>query len=306
MSRIRVSARCALAFVLAAASCTRAPLDPARDTSVRVSVGPTVLTGPEAVDPGADLVVSNEHLRLSLLRTADSASLRVEMMGADGEWVTVTGPRYGDWLYYGTTPTRRATAVEVIANTAEEVAVRWTFANHRIPARYGNPAYAYPFERTIWLRRGERGYYSHTRPLATPSHSYDTEHEVGWGGLYGAGTIASRDVSVRTEDIVGDLRFNGAGAVDAVDFRWDEDGLRRVLVPLPGAEFQAPRFSDDNYGGVYVHAVGVARSYGAYLYVAPPGDAEPARSVCAFAWRNAPFQLPAVTDEQLAACGPNP
>ena len=109
----------------------------------------------------------------------------------------------------------------------------------------------------------------------------------------------------RTESQREDFFSNLERVVDAAEFTRDGDRLARVLVPLGPQPMISPVFAS-SYGGVYLYGLGPTARYGAYVYAAPTEIALPARAVCRFAWRNAPFALPVVSNPTLEACGPTP
>lgn len=254
--------------------------------------GLTVTSGGAAVSEGQlldrslPIVMANEFLRITLPdpgRDAHFSSATVELRRSGG-WQTATATRWGDWLYYGNSITMPATEVEVVSLTEELAVVRWSFWAHVIPARGSLPPVRYPFERTIYLRAGESGYFSHVRPLSFPLEHFATEHEIGWGGIWGPAKISTFRERIRTETLTSTVRFNLNKDPDAVVFDAEADDLRRMIVPVPGAEFIIPHFGGGHWGSVYVHEVGKSITYGAYLYVAPRSEALPVREVCELAW----------------------
>jgi hypothetical protein len=264
------------------------------------------VTAAGQMDPAGTVVVSNGTLRMRLARGVDSVSLFVER-NTGSAWVPMTPQWEGDWTYVGTTPLTRPTAVEVLSIRPGEVQVRWTYGKHAMPSIFGQPAYAYPFDRTVWLRAGEDGYYVQVRAMApVPAGVGDREHEVGFGGIWGAATVRMHNVTYRTDTLTSSTRQNIAWGVDAAELDKTGDPLLRVLVPLPGGEMATPYFSSAFYGGTYLHLLGNTLTYGAYLYAAPRATAAQARAICQKAWREAPFALPAVTDARLSTCGPEP
>ncbi|HEX5724471.1 MAG TPA: Ig-like domain-containing protein, partial [Longimicrobiaceae bacterium] len=273
---------------------------------VTVTVDGVPVTTPGLLAPGADVRVENEIFRLRRGQAVDSVSIFAEALGDTG-WIAATDTWYGDWTYVGSTPVTAPTAVELIAVSPGEVAVRWTFGSHSMPPAFGNPGYAYAFTKTVWLRAGETGYYAQLVSLSpTPSGVGDREHEIGFGGLFGPATLRTGEATIRTDTLTESRRLNRPWNVDAAELDRDGDPLLRVLVPLPGGEMITPRFSTTFFGSTYLHLLGNSLTYGAYLYAAPREGAAQARDLCARAWREAPFSLAAPTEAQLATCGPEP
>jgi hypothetical protein len=129
------------------------------------------------------------------------------------------------------------------------------------------------------------------------------EFEVGFGGLFGPGTITTGQLQFRTDTLTKSDRFNVASVPDAAEFDLDGDPLLRVLVPLPEAPMISPVFPGWGYGSVWVHRHDYS-SYGAFLYAAPRGVGETARQLCERAWATAPFPLRTLSAAELAGCGP--
>jgi uncharacterized protein YjdB len=273
---------------------------------VSVTLNGAPVTAPGSLDPAGTVVVSNGTVRLRLARGVDSVSLFVERNTPSG-WVPMTPAWEGDWTYPATSVLTRATAVDVVSMKPGEVQVRWTYGNHAVPVWYGQPAYDYPFDRTIWLRAGESGYYVQVRATApVPAGVGDREHEVGFGGLWGAATVRMHNVTYRTDTLSATTRQNLSWAVDAAEYDKDGDPLMRVVVPLPGGEMLTPSFGPYFRGGVYLHLLGNSLTYGAYMYAAPRASADQARAVCQRAWAQAPFALASPGAAALSTCGPEP
>jgi hypothetical protein len=272
----------------------------------QVFVGGVAQTATGSVPVDAPIVITNGHLRLRIRSILDSASHYIEYKNAAGEWVNANEAREGDWTYYGSSVLTRATSVEVISVKPGEVAVRWTYGNHVMPVIYDAPSYSYRFSKTVWLRAGESGYYAQIQSLdPTPAGVGEREHEIGWGGVWGDGTIRTRETTLVIDTTSSSVRLNTSWGTDAVELDRTGDPLIRVLVALPGGEYVVPVFPSLR-GGTYLHLLGNSLTYGAYLYVAERADAMSARAVCRQAWTEAPFTLPAVTASQLDQCGPNP
>jgi hypothetical protein len=170
-------------------------------------------------------------------------------------------------------------------------------------------AQPYPFVRTLWLRKGDNGYYSWV-DLFDDLHRLTVEHETGFGGIWGPATIRTGGLTLRTDTLRTTVVYNGnprlaptGSAVDAAEFVRDGDPVRRVLVPLPEAPFITPVFPGWGYGSVYRYA-GLAQSFGVYMYATGVGVGPSVPTICHDAWTNAPFPLHAVSDADFASCGP--
>lgn len=255
------------------------------------------------------IVVDNGRFRLTwYVGLCEPAAFEADVK-VGGVWVDATAHCVGDWLYPGGPVQSKPTAIEVLRVDSGEVALRLRFGDHWIrPRQVGYPSWyvdqRYPFYRTVWLRRGEYGYFTEIVIEKKPIFPYpDIEHEVGFGGLWGPARIRTSQSEYRTDTMSGSVWTNFARRPDAAEFVRDGDRVFRVLVPLGGAPMISPVFSS-SFGGVYVYSMGPTTKYGAYLYVAPTPEAETARRICQFAWRSAPFALPPVSRQTLENCGP--
>jgi hypothetical protein len=230
-------------------------------------------------------------------------------------WRPGNARHVGDWLYVAYSVMTLPTDIQVVESNMDRIGLRMQFDNHVFaPPGYPAPAdwvtQPYPFARTVWLGKGDNGYYSWI-DLQADLGRLDVEHENGFGGVFGPATIRTSRLTLRTDTLEHIVVYNGdprtvdlAGArTDAAEFIRDGDPVRRVLVPLPGAPFITPVFPDRGFGSVYVYR-GSPRSFGVYMYADMADSGPPARSVCASAWAHAPFALPSVSAAELAECGP--
>jgi hypothetical protein len=222
-------------------------------------------------------------------------------------WADATSRCSGDWLYVTSAVKTLPTSMQLVQLDREVIELRMRFGDHWFePQEWGfPPSYqrqSHPFTRTIWLYRGQYGYFTYI-DLENVVDYPNVEHEVGFGGLWGPATIRTAEVSLFTDTLPGIINYNWDYRVDAAEFLRVGDPLARSLVPLGPAPMITPRFSF-GYGSVYVYNYGPISSYGAYLYAAPRELAQSTRSICRYAYTNSPFQLPAFTSEQLDSCGP--
>jgi hypothetical protein len=228
-------------------------------------------------------------------------------------WHPATGP-YGDWLYVTSAVTTPPTEISIVQLTPDRIGLRLRYANHWfLPQEGGYPdtfvAQPYPFDRTLWLSKGENGYYTWV-DLYSDTGSLLVEHETGFGGLFGPATLRTSQVQIRTDTLSqtvvfnGDARSNTPGSlVDAVEFSLDGDPVRRVLVPVPEAPFITPVFPGWGYGSVWRYS-GAAHSFGVYMYADGADSQVPVSAICRGAWTNAPFPLHQVSEAEFGGCGP--
>jgi hypothetical protein len=227
----------------------------------------------------------------------------------DAAWYPATSRCWGDWLYVGSSVTTLPTEVNLIQVDSGAVQLQMRFGNHWFePQLFGfPPSYQrqpYPFNRTVWLFPKDYGYFTEVVVEGTLLQPYpNVEHEVGFGGLWGPATVRTSEVNLNTDSLATTINYNWDYRVDAAEFLRAGDPLARTLVPLGPAPMITPVFTF-GYGSVYAYNYGPTASYGAFLYAAPIGVAEPSRTVCQEAWARAPFQLPSVTQAQLDGCGP--
>ena len=257
------------------------------------------------------IVLENGRMRLIWhSQLCEPASFEADVR-VGNTWQDATAHCVGDWLYAGGSVYTQPTAVEVLQIDSTGVAIRLRFGNHWIrPHSAGYPSWyvdqPYPFHRTVWLRAGEYGYFTQVVLERKTLFPYsDIEHEVGFGGLWGPARVRTSKLDYRTDTLRSNLWSNLELDVDAAEFSRDGDLVKRILVPLGRIPMISPVFPR-TYGGVYAYSLGPTTSYGAYLYAAPPSIAASARALCRFAWKNAPFALPVVPRESIAACGPEP
>jgi hypothetical protein len=268
-----------------------------------------------AINPQDEVVITNGRVCLSMVPNAQVPEARTFVMEVrvKGQWQPGTSLYYGDWTYVGSGVKTPPTEVEVLSWSPREAGIRWTFGNHVAGADVGAIDSPYPFTKTVWLRRNEYGYFAWIEPLVQlPRESWccnqaASEHEIGFGGIWGPGTVETAEGLVHTEDLERTYEVNLSGEVDAAEFIYDEDPnpVKRILVPLPGGPLIVAVFDWSAFGSVWIHHR-VPRSYGAYLYAAPFNKTKSARAICKYAWRRAPFSLPHVSAAELATCGPEP
>jgi len=277
------------------------PLTPAPTARVLLDGLPYADTG--AVLSPADLVVTNGLLRLTLasfLGGRDHGAHVIEGWSGSA-WAPLNQVLWGDWTFVGSAAMEPHTAAEVLVNTDTLVGVRWTFANHTVPARYQDSTYTYGFTKTVWLRAMDRGYYVWFEVLdSMPPGVTSNEYEVGWGGVTAAGQISTSDTTVSTDSLTNRLRLHTAGKVDAAQFDVYGSGWRRVLVPLPTQDMMIGVFDGNSYG-IWAFSVGKRQSFGAYVYAAPTAQATPTRALCGQAIARSPFELP---EMDASECGP--
>jgi hypothetical protein len=276
--------------------------------TVRVNGRPIVAAG--EVSPRAPLMISNGRLRLSLVSTGEQqGGILAELATAAG-WVPATSSYYGDWTFVDSSVNSGPTRAEILRLDAEEVHVRWTFGRHEAgPA--SQRRHVYPFSKDVWLRPDDTGYFALIEPLRPlPEGAWYggniSEHEIGFGGIWGAGDVAAFAGELRTDLVEPNfVEINPAERPDAAELIRDGDTLRRVLVPLMRTHMIVPAFGGPNFGGVFIHRH-TPGPVAAYLYVSEIGLGLSAREVCARAWRSSPVRLSQVTDAELASCGPAP
>ncbi|HSU17252.1 hypothetical protein [Longimicrobium sp.] len=278
-----------------------AQLEPVSPVRVTVAGLPWADTGAVAL-PDADVVMQNGLLRLRRTFSVHTGSHRVEGFSG-GQWTYLNSALYGDWTFITASVITPPTAVEVLVNTDTLAAVRWTYANHVVPARYTDTTYAYPFTKTVWLRARDRGYYVRFDILSpAPDGVTAGEHEVGWGGVNRNGRIRTSTTDVLTDTLANNLILNAARGVDALEYDVTGDPWRRVVVPMPTDQMVIGVFSG-NISGAWYYGLKRRAQYGAYVYAAPVDDTPPTRTVCRDAIARAPFPLP---EMDAANCGPTP
>ena len=263
-----------------------------------------------AINPQDEVVITNGRVCLSLVGSQQQRAGILMEVRVKNQWQPATSTYYGDWTYLGSSVITQPTKVEVLSWSPREASIRWTFGNNIAGAEVGGVNSPYPFTKTVWLRRNEYGYFAWIEPLTElPRESWYlgvlSEHEIGFGGIWGPGTVQTAEGLIYTQDLENTYEVNLSEEVDAADFRHSGDLFKRVLVPLPGGPFVVPVFAQATFGGVFIHHH-VPLSYGAYLYAAPSKKAKSARAICKQAWRSAPFPLPRISPAELATCGPEP
>jgi hypothetical protein len=255
---------------------------------VTVLVDGRRVTKPGAVGRRARVVMTNGLVRISLPGYPDQrAGVLLETKVGAG-WRAATSTRYGDWTYVGAGVVDPPTNVSLVAVARDQALVRFVFANHVVPAALaGGTAVSYPFEKLVWLRANDRGFYAVVRPLTTLPPRFESEHEIGFGGVFGPASVVAGVGALRTDELATHERLDPAGGVAVASLRRDGTDLVRTLVPLPPAPIIVPAFDAASFGGVYVHRLTSGR-YGAYLHVAPAAKSGTPVVVCRAAWRRAP------------------
>jgi hypothetical protein len=285
----------------------------------RVVEGVAILwDGQRLLTPGAlsghpSWTITNGRVRISWSTALlERGSVYMEVRLGDS-WYPATSA-YGDWLYIASSIITEPTEIELVEDSPDLIGLRFRYDDHWfLPQSMGfDSAYVaqpYPFARTVWLRKNDNGYYSWV-DLFSDLNTRRVEHETGFGGVWGAATIRTGHLTIRTDTLQKTVTYNGnpgtivsGSLVDAADFQLDGDPVRRVLVPLPEAPFISPVFPGWGYGSVYRYE-GRADSFGVYMYATGAGSGPPAPTICRDAWGNAPFPLHAVSDADFATCGP--
>lgn len=283
---------------------------------VAVMVNGQRAAGPEVVSGLVPFTITNGRIRVSW-STAMGEIASVEMdvrLGAT--WHDASARDHGDWVYVASSVRTLPTRIEIVENTPDRVAIQMRFDDHWFlpalalyPDSLGLVAQPYPFVRTIWLRKGDNGYYSWV-DVFNDLQLQIVEHETGFGGLWGPATIRTNRVEIRTDTLSHTVTYNGnpglpdmGSSVDAAEFVRDDDPVRRFLVPLPEAPFITPVFPGWGYGSVYRYG-SPSRSFGVYMYATGVGSGPSGPEICKAAWTNAPFALHAVSDADFDRCGP--
>lgn len=203
----------------------------------------------------------------------------------DGNWRRLTSRKYGDWTYLGCGVGTDPTKVEVLKRTRRKTVIRWTFGNHVICAQ-NSPSLQeipYPFTKTIWVRHGERGYYAEVTPLRRVDGFL--EHEIGFGGLWGAATVRTPEGSVRTDDQVDHYRTKAP--VGWATLRRDSEDFKRHMIMLDPEFARSPYWGHRTYGSVHRHGV-ESESFAVYLY----GGRRRLQTVCRHVASTRPRSLP--------------
>jgi hypothetical protein len=293
---------------------------PAATTVTRVVEGVAITAaGQRVVSIGAlpdtvPFTITNGRIRVSW-STAMWEIASVEMdVRLGNTWQPANARHWGDWVYIASSVRTLPTAMRVIENTMDRVGLEMRFDDHWfLPQAVGLPDtlvdQPYPFVRTLWLRKGDNGYYSWV-DLFSDLQLNIVEHETGFGGLWGPATIRTNTVSLRTDTLSQTTTYNGnpglpvtGSLVDAAEFLLDQDPVRRVIVPLPEAPFITPVFPGWGYGSIYRYA-SPSRSFGVYMYATGMGAGPDVPTICQGAWSNAPFPLHSVSASEFASCGP--
>jgi hypothetical protein len=265
-------------------------------------------TGP--LDPSAAVVIENGAVRLSRVGSpAQRAGILAEVLVGES-WVPATSPVYGDWTFVDQSVVTEPTEIHVISAGPEVAAVRWVFGAHLTGPPSAPLSYPYPFVKTVWLLAGDSGFFTQITPLVAlpPEQWYApgvSEHEVGFGGVWGPGSVSTWSGTVVTAELPGHYEFNTIPRVDAAHFTREGDPLTRVLIPLSEGPLLVPVFDEVTRGSVFVHHY-QPRTYGAYLYAAPSASAVSTRTLCAYAWLTAPFTVGPLEPGELETCGPDP
>lgn len=281
-----------LLLALAVGGCTR-PHDAGDDAAprrLRVFANGTEVNDTGRLAPNSEVLIQNEHVALFLPGAVDQRAGAHAVLRAAGRWWPMTSAYYGDYTYLGSSVVRPPTDLRVVRLDDEWVQIRLEFAKHRIQADYaGGEPENHPFTKTLWLRSGDQGYYAFVEPSTLPAKLVGTEHELGFGGMWGPGTMETLSgVRVRFEHLKKTLHIKRLQS--AVRFVRKEEGLARTLIPLPPTPVLVPVFSRDRFGSVWIYEDG-SRPFGAYLHAAPATQAPPLNDLCETARRLAPPQL---------------
>jgi hypothetical protein len=274
--------------------------------SVTVNGKPAKRAG--RIPPGARVVIGNGLVRVTMPGPREQRAGALFEFKLGGRWTPATSADYGDWTYVGGGVGDAPTRAAVLSVKRDEAAVRWTFDAHVVPPDLARGTeIQYPFQKTVWLRAGDRGFYTAVNPLRLlPQAAYPIEHEVGFGGVFGPATIRIGTERIRTDMLGDDSRIEPAQGVAVATLRRDDSGLVRTLVPFPPAPVVVPYFDSVAFGGIFVHHLYSMR-YGAYLHVAAMAPTDRAATVCRSAWAHAPaalLRVLAVGRTAPAGCGP--
>lgn len=277
---------------------------------VAIKVDGVRRTTPRSLGLPQNIELTNGRFRLTWYPDVCEKAAFILHTRMAADWVLASHRCQGDWVYVASSVTQLPTSIDLVQVGAAGLQLRMGFGNHWFePQAHGFPdsyqRQPYPFDRTVWLRPQETGYFTQVviEQQLTPAYP-DVEHEVGFGGVWGAASISTAELSLRTDTLPHTVNYNLGDGVDGAQFDRINDPLERVLIPLPGTAMITPVFPF-GAGSVYVYRRGPTQSYGAYLYAAPAATAESARQICSRAWREAPFALPAVSGAQLSQCGPS-
>jgi hypothetical protein len=280
---------------------------------VTVLVNGHVLRQSGVIPPGADVIISNGFisLRRNALLSDQRAGIVATLIARGASQARGTSVNYGDYTYVGTSVVSDPTYVDVVTLSKNEAVVTWGFGRHWLRPRSvglnsNAPDQPYPFRKTVWLRRGQSGYFTLVEPLVHYSQPIErVEHEIGFGGLWGPATVTTGHDSVSTSSLSKTRSLShGAAMVDAALFARDGDPVTRILVPLDPSQMIVPKFTASDYGSVWILRYS-NDAYGGYLYMAfgvPPASP---RQVCQFAWATAPtaLRMRGASAAALAECG---
>ena len=228
---------------------------------------------------------------------SQNAGLAVRLEGADSLWVTPI--EYGDYTFVGGSVSTDPTYIDVLRLDKDHAVIQWGFGAHVIdPSQYKFardwPGQAYPFRKTIWVQRGVQGYYVLVEPLvdlpAFMQQSDGIEHEIGFGGVWGAGTITTLTDTLRTSSLDGQRYVNQSQVRNVGLLDRDGDPLLRYLVPMPPEKMVSTFFSKKHFGGLWIlsHHSG---PFGAFISWDLRGTRRSLETVCREAWLHAPSEL---------------
>ena len=246
------------------------------------------------------IVISNGFVSVS--RTATRFDQRAGLVAYAGPLLATTAEllslQYGDYTYVAAGVVTEPTRVEVLRADADEAIVRWTFGAHRLDPKgsHGDSASAegrYPFTKTVWVRRGVSGYWALVEPLTPlPAGTTNTryEHEIGFGGLWGPGTLRLGSLRVRTDTLLRTIRVANPEQTGFGVWLRDGEPVHRLLVPIPLRGFVVPVFAEGNSGGTWV-LVYRPRRYGAFMGFALPTSAFDPTAWCVTASQAAPAEF---------------
>lgn len=239
---------------------------------------------------------------LTLRRDAQRKTQRAGIVASGSGLLGLSGSllseQYGDYTYVGASVVTEPTDVEVLLLTRDEVAVRWTFGDHRLTpsASMLDSSLAtlrYPFTKTVWVRRGSPGYWALITPLVplpATRRADAYEHEIGLGGLWGQGTFTLPRRDVRTDTLIRTVRLARPDQTAYAVWQRDGDAIRRLLVPMPGRALLLPHFSSVEFGSAWVLLYRPER-FGAFLHFSATSTSIRPGDLCVEAAWNAPAEF---------------
>lgn len=228
--------------------------------------------------------LETRNLRLVMPLLPEQRAGIVARVRIAGEWQPLTSNTYGDWTYPGASVSSQPTRVELVKQNELETVMQWTFADHVIGAAYSptGKELPYPFTKTVWVREGERGYYAQIVPLER--FTGFSEHEIGFGGLWGPATVTTPEGTVRTDE--SSEHFRTEAPVGWGSLHRDSEQFTRHMILLSPEFARSPHFSDEVFGSLHRHGV-TSEPYAVYLY----GGRRSIEEVCQLVRRTAPRRL---------------